>query len=50
MQLREVRKMKKCESCGELKSPECLDGPYCGMCEKVQGDVMIDLKAELLGT
>ena len=41
--------MKRCKSCGELKSPEDLDGPYCGICEKIQGDEVVDLKVELCG-
>ncbi len=45
----EVSKMKRCKSCGELKNPEDLDGQYCGRCDKIQGDVMADLKAELCG-
>lgn len=49
MQLREVR-MRKCKSCGELKSPECRADLYCIKCDKIQGEVMAGLKAELLGT
>ncbi len=49
--IREVYKMKKrCKSCGEVKSSEYHDELLCGRCEKIQGDVMADLKAELLGT
>ena len=36
--------MKKCGSCGWEKA---FDGPYCGRCEKIIGDVQADLKAEL---
>ena len=42
--------MKRCKLCGKLKSPIDLDGQYCGRCEKIAGDVMLDLKLELLGT
>ncbi len=41
--------MKKCKLCGELKSPNDLDGQYCGRCEKLQGDLLADLAAELCG-
>ena len=41
--------MKRCELCGRLKTQVEDDGPYCGRCEKIQGDVMADLQAELSG-
>jgi hypothetical protein len=33
----------KCAICDR----ERVDGVYCGRCEKIQGDVMVDVKAEL---
>ena len=41
--------MKRCKLCGELKSPDDLDGLYFGRCDKIKGDEMVDLKLELLG-
>jgi hypothetical protein len=38
--------MKTCELCGRRHdSPDF--GPYCGRCEKVEGDAQADLAAEL---
>ena len=36
--------MKKCKSCGKEKED---DEMYCGRCEKIVGDVMMDLRVEM---
>jgi len=39
--------MKRCKLCGRLKTQAEADGLYCGRCEKISGNVMADLEAEL---
>ena len=41
--------MKKCKLCGKLQTQAEADDLYCGRCEKINGDVMADLEAELCG-
>ena len=41
--------MRRCKLCGRLKTQAEADDVYCGRCEKIQGDVMADLQAELSG-
>ena len=41
--------MKRCKLCGRLKKEADVDGMYCGMCEKLQMDVIEGQKAELCG-
>ncbi len=43
----EVAKMKRCKLCGRLKTQAEADDLYCGKCEKVQGEIIMDLEAEL---
>ncbi|MFC1603902.1 hypothetical protein ACFL5F_02640 [Planctomycetota bacterium] len=37
--------MRECKLCGK-DAPELL-GPYCGRCDKIVGDINIDVFAEL---
>jgi hypothetical protein len=37
----------KCKLCGRETADD--SGLYCGKCDKIAGDVMMDLKAELEG-
>jgi hypothetical protein len=37
--------MRECKLCGK-DAPELL-GPYCGRCDKIVGDINIDVVAEL---
>ncbi len=39
--------MRRCKLCGRLKTQTEADDLYCGKCEKMHGDVIADLKAEL---
>jgi hypothetical protein len=41
----EVMQMRECKLCGK-DAPELL-GPYCGRCDKIVGDINIDVVAEL---
>lgn len=44
-QARVVKKMRRCPMCGGLKAEDEL-GLYCCRCDKIIGDVQVDLMAE----
>jgi len=43
----EVIGMARCRACRRKVADGALLGMLCGRCEKIQGDVMVDLAAEL---
>ena len=36
----------KCQLCGTVREERTFIGPYCGLCDKIMGDVQAGLAAE----